>query len=102
MEDAVLEAEEDAGRSGQAGLVNLSGERPACRAVGRDQLGLPCAPHRHGHGDDGGGEAAAGRDRTATQEDVGGVGIEEVPPLEQPPRVIDRRAQQVEPRHTEA
>ena len=99
---AVLAAQENAGRAGQAGTADFSGQRPACRTVGRDQLGLPCTPHRHGDGDDGTGEAAACCDGTAAQEDVGRIGIEEVPPLEQPPRVIDRRSEQVEPRRAEA
>ena len=99
---AILAAEEHAGRAGQPGTADFSGQRPACRTVGRDQPGLPCAPHRHRDGDEGTGEAAACRDGTAAQEDVGRIGIEEVPPLEQLPRVIDRHTEQVEPRRAES
>ena len=99
---AIFTAQENAGRAGQPGAADFNGQRPACRAVGRDQLGLPGAPHRHGDGQRGAGEAAARCDGAAAQEDVGRIGIEEVPPLEQPPRVIDGRAIQVEPRRTEA
>ncbi len=70
---------------------------PACRTVGGDKARLPRAPHRHGDGDHHGHQTTSTRDGPADIEDVRRVGIKEEPPLEQPPRVIDRGSKEVEP-----
>ena len=49
-----------------------------------------------------GHQAAATRNGAADVKDAGRVGIEEEPPLEQPPRVIDRRTEEVEPGRAKA
>ncbi|KAG1255873.1 hypothetical protein G6F68_010050 [Rhizopus microsporus] len=58
--------------------------------------------HRHADGNQHGDKAAAAGNRAANVEDTRCVGVEEEPPLEQPPRVIDRRAQEVEPGRAKA
>src|SRR5690606_11089079 len=95
-------AEEHAGRLRQPGLATVICFGPARRTVGGDEARLPRAPHRHRNGNDHGHEAAATRDGPAYVEDMRRIGIEEEPPLEQPPRVIDRRSKEVKPRRAEA
>jgi hypothetical protein len=70
----------------------------AQRAVRGDQFGLARSPHRHHHRDGSCIQAAASRDRAAREEDVWRVGVEEVPPLEQAPWVVDGRVKYFEPR----
>jgi hypothetical protein len=98
----IVLAEEHAGRLREAGLANVIRIRPACRAVGRDQARLTGAPNRHADGHQHGHQAAAARDGAAGVKDARSVGIEEEPPLEQPPRVIDRRTEEVEPGRAKA
>lgn len=95
-------AEEDACRARQSRLANVIGIRPARRAVGRDQLRLARAPDRHADGDHHGYQAAAARDGAADVEDARRIGIEEEPPLEQAPWVVNRRAQEIEPGRAQA
>ena len=99
---AIVLAKEHAGRLREAGLANVLRTRPAGRSVGRDQTRLPRAPDRHADGDHHPQQAAATRDGAARVKDARRVGVEEEPPLEQPPRVIDRRAEEIEPRRAKA
>ncbi|MPN00696.1 hypothetical protein SDC9_147892 [bioreactor metagenome] len=94
--------EEHAGRLREASLANVIRVRPACRAVGRDQARLARAPNRHADGNQHGHQAIAARDGAADVKDARRVGIEEEPPLEQPPGVIDRRTEEVEPGRAKA
>ncbi len=99
---AVMLAEKDAGGLRQPGLANVGDIGPAGRAIGRHFARLARAPHRHGDGDHHGQQAAARRDHAAGVEHLRRVGVEEEPPLEQLPRVIDRRAVEVEPGRAQA
>ena len=98
----VMQAEENTGRAGQSGLADFFSIGPTCGAVGRDQLGLPRAPDRHADGDHHGDQAAGASNGTTRVEDMRRVSVEKEPPLEQPPRVIDRRAEKVKPRSAQA
>src|SRR3546814_8984127 len=71
---------------------------PAGRAVGRDQTRLARAPDGHAYGDHHGHQAASARDGATNVKDVRRIGVEKEPPLEQLPRVVDRRAKEIEPR----
>ncbi len=99
---AIVLAEEHPGRLCEAGSTNVLRVRPACRAVGRNQPRLARAPDRHTDGDHHRQQAAAARDGAAGIEHAGRVGIEEEPPLEQFPRVVDRRAKKIEPGRAKA
>src|SRR5438132_722794 len=98
----VMEPEKNTGGPGQPGLADVIGISPTRRAVGRDELRLPRSPYRHGDRDQHGHQAAATRDRAADVEHMRRVGIEEEPPLEQSPGVIDRCSEEVEPRRAQA
>src|SRR3546814_15964731 len=91
---AIMLAEEYAGRLREARFANVLRVGPAGRAVGRDQARLPRAPDRHANRHQHGDKTAAARDGAAGVEHARRVGVEEEPPLEQPPRVIDRRAEE--------
>src|SRR5690606_41800598 len=99
---AYLSTEKIAGGPGQTGTLDFSGQCPARGAVGCDELRLSSPPHRHGDGDHRADEPAACCYSAAAHEDVGCVSIEEVPPFEQSPWVIDRNVEETEPRRTEA
>lgn len=99
---AVVLAEEHAGRLREASLANVIRVRPACRAVGRNQPRLARAPDRHTDGDHHRQQATAARDGAAGIEHARRVGIEEEPPLEQFPRVVDRCAEKIEPGRAKA
>ena len=62
-------AEQHAVTAEQAGVADLRASRPARRAIGRDVLGLPGAPDRHGDRDGDGGDPAGCRDVGAFDED---------------------------------
>ncbi|MNM72962.1 hypothetical protein D3C81_846750 [compost metagenome] len=97
-----VKAEKDPGRLGQPSLADVGGISPARRAVGRDQLGLPRAPDRHGDGNAHGDHAAGAGNGAAGVEDLRCIGAEKEPPLKQHPRVVDRRAKEVEPGRAKA
>jgi len=97
-----MQAEEHARRLVKARLVDVLRIGPAGRAVGRDQLGLARAPDRHADGNYHRDQAAACGNGTARVEDMRRVGVEEEPPLEQAPGVVDRRTEEVEPRRAQA
>ncbi|MNP18459.1 hypothetical protein D3C76_1109430 [compost metagenome] len=94
--------EEHASWPRQPSLAYLIRIGPARRAIGGDLPRLAGAPDGHADGHPQGQQAAARSDATANIEDVRRVGIEEEPPLEQSPRVIDRRAQPFEPGRSQA
>ena len=94
---AVEPAEHDAIRSEQAGGLDLVGVRPARGSVGLGMAGLTGAPDRHADGDRDGDKAARGSDQRAFQENVGRVGVIEVPPPEESRRWIDRQPDEIEP-----
>ncbi len=98
---AVL-AEEYTGRLRQPGLANVIRFGPACRTVGGDEARLPRTPHRHGDGNHHGHQAAAARDGPAYVENMRRIGVEEEPPLEQSPGVVDRRSEEIKPRRAKA
>ena len=83
-------AKEHSAGAVQPGTPNVIGRGPSCGTVGGDQPRLPRAPDRHAHRNAHRSQAAATRDRTAHVEDIGCVGIEEEPPFEQAPGVVDR------------
>src|SRR5260221_14431442 len=97
-----MPAEEHAWRLAKARFVNALRVGPARGAVGRDQLGLARAPDRHADGNHHRDQAAACGNGTAHVEYMRRVGVEEEPPLEQAPGVIDRRAEEIEPGRTQA
>lgn len=99
---AVVLAQEHAGRQREARFANVIRVRPTGRAVGRDQARLPRAPDRHADGDHHRQQAAAARDGAAGVEHARRVGVEEEPPLEQAPWVVDRRAEKIEPGRAKA
>jgi len=98
----VVLTEEHAGRLREARLANVLRVRPAGRAVGRDQARLPRAPDRHANRHQHCDKTAAARDGAAGVEHPRRVSVEEEPPLEQPPRVIDRRAEEIKPGRAKA
>ncbi|CRX12436.1 hypothetical protein PAERUG_P64_East_of_England_6_01_14_03954 [Pseudomonas aeruginosa] len=99
---AIVLAEEYAGRLRQARLANVLRIRPACRTVGGNEVRLARAPDRHADGDHHRQQAAAARDGAAGIEHARRVGVEEEPPLKQLPRVVDRRAEKIEPGRAKA
>ncbi|MCY1555915.1 hypothetical protein D9M68_926160 [compost metagenome] len=96
------QTEEHARRPRQSGLAYLIRIGPARRAVGRNPPSLACARDGHADGHHQREQATAGGDATADVEDLRRVGIEEEPPLEQTPGVIDRRTQPFEPGRPQA
>ncbi|MNQ36079.1 hypothetical protein D3C85_495900 [compost metagenome] len=90
-------AEEHSGWPSQSGFAHLNCIGPARRAVGGDVSSLARAPDCHADGHHQRQQAAAGGDAAADVEDLRRVGIEGEPPLEQPPGVVNGRAQQFEP-----
>ncbi|MCY1505840.1 hypothetical protein D9M68_400650 [compost metagenome] len=98
----VMQPEEDTCRPVQTRLVDVGGLGPARRAIGRDQARLARTPDRHGDGDAHGDHAAGGRNGATDVENLRSIGAEEEPPVEQPPGVIDRRAEAVEPGRAQA
>ncbi len=94
-------SEEDAFGLRQPGVIDLFMRGPARRAVGRDTSRRPRAPDGRRDGGARGEQTARRRDRPATQKDARRIGIEEVPPLEQLPRLVDRNARDAEPWRSE-
>lgn len=94
---AVHQAEEDARLFRQTGISYVFAVGPAGGAVGGDVLGLPRAPDRAGDCRQCRGDAAASGDGAAGAEDVRRISLIDIPPLEQPPRVIERKAINDEP-----
>src|SRR5574337_918455 len=99
---ALVLAEEHAGRLREARLANVLRVSPARRAVGGDEARLARTPDRHGDGNAHGGHTAGARNGAASVEDLRRIGAEEEPPLKQLPRVVDRRAKEVEPGRAKA
>ena len=98
---AVPLAEQNAVMLKQASAPDLTGLGPARGAVGRDLLDLAGAPYRHGDSHDDGGDTAGGRDIGAFDEDFMRVSVVGEPPPEERGRLIDRPAEQHEPRLSE-
>src|SRR5579862_2762789 len=94
---ATPEAEQNAVGTEKPSLANLARLSPARGAVGRDLLYLARAPHRHGDGNDEGGDSSRASDEAAGDEDVVGVGVVGEPPPEEGGRLVDRPAEQHEP-----
>jgi len=94
---ASVTAEHDPVTAQQPGGSNLLQRGPARRAVGRDSLRFPGAPHRHTDRDADGPETAGGRDTSALKKDRGCIGVEMVPPPEESWRQVHRGAGKREP-----
>lgn len=95
-------AEEHSAGAVQARLAHVICRGPASGSVGGDRPRLPRAPDRHAYCHAHRGQTAAARYRAAHVEDIGCVGVEEEPPFEQAPGVVDRRAEGLEPRSAQA
>src|SRR3546814_8350710 len=90
-------AEKDAGSPEEPGVIDLTLVRPAGGAIGGDEPVLARAPQR---ADDGRGaphDAAGAGQHAGPIEDIRSVCVVVVPPLEQLPRLIDRRAERHRP-----
>ncbi|MCY1495380.1 hypothetical protein D9M68_292810 [compost metagenome] len=96
------QAKEYPRRLGQPGAAHLIRLGPACRPVGRNLPSLARPPEGHADSHRQGQQAAAGGDAATDVENVRRIGIEEKPPLEQTPRVIDGHAQPFEPGRSQA
>ena len=85
----------------QARLAHLTAFGPSRRPIGRHPLGLTGAQNRHRrrHGDR--GKTTGGRNISALIKDLRRIGIEGEPPPEEGTRLIDRPAEQFEPRASE-
>ena len=94
-------AEQHAIMAEQAGLANFTGLGPTRRAIGGDALDLPRPPDRHGDRHDDGGDSAGGGDVGALDEDVARIGVVGEPPPEEGRRLIERPAEELEPRAAE-
>src|ERR1700730_17807015 len=90
-------AEEDTRRPEQPRRLDLSLRRPARGTVGGDHPALPRPPQRANNADGAARESAGCRDRARPIEHFRRVGVVGVPPLEEPPGVIDGNAEQREP-----
>ena len=94
-------AEQHAVVAEQAGFANFARLGPARRAVGRDALDLSRPPDRHGDRNDDGGDPAGGGDIGALDEDLARIGVVGEPPPEEGRRLIERPAEDLEPRAAE-
>src|SRR5574337_879813 len=88
--------------AGQSSLADFLRIGPARRAVSGDASRLPRTPHRHADGDERRSEAARRGDGATLEKQARRISVVPVPPLEQPPWVIERHAKQVEPRRAKA
>ncbi len=96
------QTEEDTGQRRQLCLGDVPLVSPAGGAVSRDVLRLPRAPDRTDDRGQRGDDAAAARDRSPRPENVGCIGVVDVPPFEQAPRVVDRKGGDQKPGFAEA
>lgn len=94
----VVSAEQDAIGTEQAGGADFPILCPSRRTIGGDVARLPCPDDRHEDGGGDGEETARYGDDAALDEDRGRVGVERKPPPKEGRRIIDRQANQLEPR----
>ena len=97
----IVAAEQDAIGTKQPGGEHFLLFGPSRRAVGFDALGLTSAPYRHADGDRDRDEPARRGDQGAAQEDVGRIGVVEIPPPEEGWRLIDGPPCNMEPGRSE-
>ena len=94
--------EEDAGWPSEPRSTDIPVRHPVRRAVGRHELRLASPPNgAHDRGRSG-EHSASPSDRPTGREDLRGVGLVGVPPLEEPPGVVDRNVVEDEPGCPEA
>src|SRR5271156_3643898 len=82
----------------EAGLTNFTRLGPASGAKGGDALHLSRPQDRHGDRHDDGSDPTGGGDVCALDEDVASIGVVGEPPPEEGRRLIERPAEDLEPR----
>ncbi len=92
---------EHARRPEQPGLSDLPLQGPARGPIGRHQPALPRAPQRTDHRRRAAHEAGCPCQHARLVEHLGRIGLKEIPPLEQLPRLINRPAGEDEPWRSE-
>ena len=80
----------DTGITDQPGTVDFRRFRPTRRAVGGHQPRLPRPPDRHTDSNHHRRQATGPGDGTAGDKHAGRIGVEEEPPVEQAPWVVNR------------
>src|SRR5699024_3595974 len=98
----IVQSEEDSLGLGESRLADFRRISPACGAIGGNEFGLPGAPDRHANGDQYGDQTTAARNGTTNIKNMRRVRVEEEPPFEQSPWVINRRIEKGEPGRTQA